>query len=82
MRREAAFPVPRFASAPGLTFAPAFGGIWTWWLGLRGLLARDVPLAFGLFLFGLSATVHFHLVVMPNARHQARPRTPDETARR
>src|SRR5262245_56006769 len=41
MRREAAIPVARIASAPGLAFAPGFGG------DLRGLLARDVPLAFG-----------------------------------
>src|SRR5438132_9894783 len=47
MRREAAFPVARFASAPGLAFAPAFGGDLDLVTDLRGLLARDVPLAFG-----------------------------------
>src|SRR5207253_9879962 len=58
MRREAAFPVARFASAPGLAFAPAFGGDLDLVADLRGLLARDVPLAFGSLLFGFSATVH------------------------
>src|SRR5881296_3711109 len=57
-RREAAFPVARFASAPGLAFAPAFGGDLDLVADLRGLLARDVPLAFGSLLFGFSATVH------------------------
>src|SRR5438046_10510004 len=45
MRREAAFPVARFASAPGLAFAPAFGGDLDLVADLRGLLARDVPLS-------------------------------------
>src|SRR5258706_16158078 len=58
MRREAAFPVARFASAPGLDFAPAFGEDLDLVADLCGLLARDVPLAFGSFLFGSSATVH------------------------
>src|SRR3989442_4695186 len=58
MRREAAFPVARFASAPGLAFAPAFGEDLDLVAELRGLLARDVPLAFGSLLFGFSATVH------------------------
>jgi hypothetical protein len=46
----------RFASAPGLAFAPAFVGDLV--LDLRGLLARDVPLAFGSLLFGFGATIH------------------------
>jgi hypothetical protein len=33
--------------APGLAFAPAFGGDLDLVADLRGLLARDVPLAFG-----------------------------------
>ena len=53
MRREPAFPVPRFASAPGLTFAPAFGGDLDLVADLRGLLARDVRLAFGFALAGM-----------------------------
>src|SRR6266446_10707997 len=59
MRREAAFPVARFASAPGLAFAPAFGGDLDLVADLRGLLARDVPLSrLRPLLFGFSATVH------------------------
>src|SRR5438093_3277349 len=59
MRREAAFPVARFASAPGLAFAPAFGGHLDLVADLRGLLARDVPLSrLRPLLFGFSATVH------------------------
>src|SRR5438876_9200587 len=53
MRREAAFPAARFASAPGLAFAPAFGGNLD--LSDLRLLARDDPLAFGLAL--LSETI-------------------------
>lgn len=56
MRREAACPGARFASAPRLAFAPAFGGDLV--VDLRGLLARDVPLAFGSLLFGFGVTVH------------------------
>src|ERR671919_3073735 len=36
--------------APGLAFAPAFGGELDLVADLRGLLARDVPLAFGFAL--------------------------------
>jgi hypothetical protein len=43
MRREAACPGARVASAPGLAFAPAFGGDLDLVVDLRGLLARDVP---------------------------------------
>src|SRR5438067_6522436 len=39
MRREAAFSFARFASAPGLAFAPAFGGDLDLVADLRGLLA-------------------------------------------
>src|SRR6266850_519707 len=45
MRRQAAFSFARFAAAPGLAFAPAFGGDLDLVADLRGLLARDVPLA-------------------------------------
>src|SRR5438067_7320600 len=58
MRREAAFPIARFASAPGLPFAPTFGGDLDLVADLRGLLARYAALAFGSLLFGFSATVH------------------------
>jgi hypothetical protein len=50
MRREAAFSFARFASAPGLALAAAFGGDLDLAAGLRGLLARDVPLALGFAL--------------------------------
>src|SRR5207247_1685062 len=46
MRREAALLFARFASVPGLALAPAFGGDLDLVADLRGLLARDVPLAF------------------------------------
>src|SRR5437870_13252924 len=39
--------------APGLAFAPAFGGDLDLVADLRGLLARDVPLAFGFALPGM-----------------------------
>src|SRR5512132_1508931 len=39
--------------APGLTFAPGFGGDLDLVTDLRGLLARDVPLAFGFALPGM-----------------------------
>ena len=66
MRREAACPGARFASAPGLAFAPASGGDLDLVVDLRGLLARDVPLAFGSLLFGLALRFILQLVVMPN----------------
>src|SRR5258708_12389488 len=53
MRREAAFSFARFASAPGLAFAPAFGGDLDLAADLRGLLARDVPLALGFAFFSV-----------------------------
>src|SRR6266446_185765 len=53
MRREAAFPVARFASAPGSAFAPAFDGDLDLVADLRGLLARDVPLALGFAMFSV-----------------------------
>src|SRR5207253_2464136 len=58
MRREAAFPVARFASAPGLAFALPSAGTWTWWPTCVACLRATVPLAFGSLLFGFSATVH------------------------
>src|SRR5207249_2738384 len=57
IRREASFPVPRSASARGLTFAPAFGGDLDLVAGLRGLLARDVLLAFGFALPGMHGSL-------------------------
>ena len=53
MRREAAFSFARFASAPALAFAPAFGGDLDLVADLRGLRARDVPLAFGFALLSV-----------------------------
>jgi hypothetical protein len=53
MRREAAFPAARFASAPGLAFATAFGGDLDLLADLRGVLARDVPLALGFALLSV-----------------------------
>jgi hypothetical protein len=47
MRREGEFSFARFASAPGLAFEPAFGGDLDLAADLGGLLARDVPFAFG-----------------------------------
>src|SRR5438309_5398193 len=75
MRREASFPVARFSSAPGLAFAPAFGGDLNLVADLRGLLGRDVPLAFGFvrlsgimrpFLFDVSQVA---LGVHPKTAH-------------
>jgi len=47
-------PVARFASAPALAFAAAFGGDLDLVADWRGLLARDVPLAFG---FGMLSVI-------------------------
>src|SRR5213083_1967442 len=47
MRREAACSFAGCASATGLAFAAAFGGDLDLVADLRGLFARDVPLAFG-----------------------------------
>src|SRR5207302_4442628 len=51
MSREAGFPA---SLAPGLAIAPAFGGDLDLVADLRGLLARDVPLALG---FALLSTI-------------------------
>jgi hypothetical protein len=56
MIREAT-PVARFASAPGLAFAPAFGGDLDLVADVRGLLARDVSLAFRVAM--LSVIIRF-----------------------
>src|SRR4051794_9481241 len=59
IRRGAEFPAARLASAAGLAFAPALGGqldllpalaAFPAVAVLRGLLARDMPLAFGFAL--------------------------------
>src|SRR5882672_870479 len=56
MRREAAFSFARGAAGSGdprRARAPAFGGDLDLVADLRGLLARDVPLAFGLAMLSI-----------------------------
>src|SRR5947207_2222931 len=76
MRREASSPVPRFASAPGLAFAPAFAVDRDVAAGLRGLLAGDVILAFGFALLGMPRSLRDDRgalggVSEPRGRHAA-----------
>src|SRR6267378_3884234 len=68
MRREAAFSFARSASAPALAFAPAFGGDLDLVADLRGLLARDVPLAFGFAMFSVIIRPFFVCALNGNRR--------------